>query len=254
MLTSDLRNIPCDLIEGFVQTYHAGNVKIYYNQKIGLYKKLTICQPTQPFNIIEYFLDEKQTILHRIDGPAYVSFNFATNCPVSMSWYKNGIPHRDENEGPQTITCGFGIVTLEVYRKNGYIHRDLDQPALFTYAFNHNPEFLDSEIWYKNNKPHRDNHPARIVYNKTHTEFNYLKFGKLHRLDGPAFYIIENKNPNQIKQPNWYVNGKKIDDKKLPIIYKGKIQNKIIIDKSVLLEASMFDRDYGKFLLDFDKS
>ncbi len=256
-----------DLKEGFVQVDSCQNGRIYYNEKTGICKKFSWTTGEKPRHTIEYFDSLSMERLHRVDGPALIKLVAATGFPTDLYWYVHGVAHRDENEGPQCISYGFDIVVNEVYRKNGLVHRDADKPACILYKLNdqersfddieYQKQIVENEYWYKNDHIHRDGGPAIIKYRKTlngdsEVVCEYYKQGIRHRLDGPAQYLRRARS-GSCDVDLWFVNGIGVDVNRYPVIRDGRIVNRIKLDKAALIDAAMFDREYGKFLLDFSR-
>lgn len=164
----------------------------------------------------------KDNKIHRNNGPAI------THSDGTKMWYKDGLRHRDD--GP-AIEWANGD---KVWYKDGKIHRE-DGPAVIysdknkVIALFERPEFkkiktssyevernkkgeknnyivikkqiknleYKEERWYKNGKLHREDGPAVIINNDKY----WYKNGRKHRLNDPA---IELANGNKY----WYKNGK----------------------------------------------
>jgi hypothetical protein len=88
---------------------------------------------------------------------------------------------------------------VEVYYFNNKCHRDNDLPAQVGPV---NAAGIRYEIWMQNGEYHRENGPA--IKQPDGTEI-YQQHGKRHRLDGPAF-IGPMKNEKHHKE--WWVKGK----------------------------------------------
>lgn len=102
--------------------------------------------------------------------------------------------------------------------------------------------------YYRGEKLHRESGPAQVVGDYV----VYYRHGIKHRLGGPA-EIFGNYNRIPLgptrQEPNFYVNGKRIPmDVDFPIIDAGFSINNIEVNKSTILNAMLFDREYGKFL------
>ena len=72
---------------------------------------------------------------------------------------------------------------------------------------------------------------------------NY-KNGEIHKLDGPAH---RNVNYCGTKVDYYYVNGKEIPDE-LPKIFRGQSWNGVPINRKTVMDAMLFDREYGRYL------
>lgn len=141
---------------------------------------------------------------------------------------------------------------LEIYYKNGSIHRK-DGPAYISkYMYNNLKNF--TYIWYKKGKKHRIGGPAVEIWdgskewwvnNKKHRidapavvgVDGYREWcinGKWHRTDGPA---IEFQNGDKY----WYLNNK---------LYFGKTEIPILLKKNVFLnmERGKYDLFWLRFL------
>ena len=149
-------------------------------------------------SIIYFYADDSESeeyqedkTLHRTDGPAII-------CDTDDLFYFEEL----EIQGP-----------AEIWFHNGEIHRP-DGPAV---------EEADLHIWYQKGQLHNDHGPAKV-----HLYGEYRQWwvnDKLHREDGPA---IE-KNINSSKGPRihreWYLEGKKISQKKYFEWYQNKNGN-----------------------------
>ena len=89
--------------------------------------------------------------------------------------------------------------------------------------------------YYYHGKLHRKNNPAYICGK----DKKYYKHGNFHRLNGPSYLFYG--------EGRYYVNGVDIPNS-LPKFNKGKIVNGIELTKQKIIEAMLFDREYGKFL------
>lgn len=127
-------------------------------------------------NSFSWLLDDK---LHRIDGPAWVEWDYDGRIQ-NMTWNKDGQIHRDD--GPAQIDIKNPFI-VEIWRKDGVIHRT-DGPAYVEYYMS------DNEI---------KNVLSRWLYN-----------GRHHRIEGPAIYgeAIKSRNfifGNEISESNMEV-------------------------------------------------
>lgn len=87
-----------------------------------------------------------------------------------------------------------------IHTKDGVLHRE-DGPA-YEEVFRKNGVIQSNEAWFVNGEMHRDNDlPA---YRTSDTEYQWMKNGLPHRLDGPAH--IRNHNGKTIVA-DWYTNG-----------------------------------------------
>lgn len=71
---------------------------------------------------------------------------------------------------------------------------------------------ITKEVYYKNNKIHRDNGPSIIEYydNGNKEREYYYKDGKQHNDKGPGF--ISYREDGSIKNKTYWLNGKKVKD------------------------------------------
>lgn len=148
-------------------------------------------------------------IWHRVDGPAVEYFD------GTKKWFYHGKLHRD-NDAP-AIEYSDGT---NVWYQNGQLHR-INGPAI---AFSNG-----STLWYQHGLLHRDQNdePAVeylensaewdlainiiqkyrcdfnefVLANIGHNNRQWFKFGKRHRIDGPAF--VDFKNYMMV----WYKDG-----------------------------------------------
>ncbi len=189
------------------------------------------------------YLKDMDTI-HNDCGPARIITDLKSNQISSVEWFKDGIPHRDEKEGPQFVSLYGKKMFEKHFVTNGKLHRT-DGPALSRFLLSY-LEQKDSEYWYNNGVLYKK------IYYDTFGDLRQIFYvnpaGEYHRLDGPAIYDIKNSYKT-IR--TWRVNGKNIDPSILPVIENEKILNNKTIDRAMIVEAFLFDRDYGNFLLKF---
>lgn len=189
----------------------------------------------------------KKLYYHRDIHPARISVNLAIQKLTCLQWFDNNQAHRIN--GPQEVVFQNDIIISEAYKINNKLHRE-NAPAFIHYSFDP-PGRIEREVWHNNGQIHREDGPADICYltSPPRETQHYFKNNKLHRLDGPA--VIRNKIFVSQNEETWFVNGKTIDKTKFPIIKDNKIINNIIPDKSLILDLYLFDRDYGKYIVDF---
>lgn len=145
---------------------------------------------------------------HRIGGPAITKINGITEYwehgvkireeldnktrNINGMWYRNGVPHNDN--GPT-----FKHDLVEVWYKDGLLHRSEDQPAvIFAYTddilkeFKYSRDYLGKihhigeKYWFINGKLSRENGPA--YESESDENFVWYKDGLIHRIGGPAVY------------------------------------------------------------------
>jgi len=125
-----------------------------------------------PGDIIWTIEQNGKEILHRDDGPAFISFEDKTKI---KKYFINGKLHRED--GPAYIFYFEGKIKRASYFQEGKLHR-VDGPA---------------EIIYNN---------ENILSEK------YFKFGKKHREDGPS--CIRYNKKGKVKKEQYWINGNKI--------------------------------------------
>lgn len=105
------------------------------------------------------------------------------------------------------------------------------------------------EIWMVDDKLHRNDKPALMLWQNQKVIVRcYYKTNKVHRLEGPAYidYRLTHKTHKQ-----YFVNNKKIDlDRgvEFPVFNGDKIVNDMPLNSATIMNAMLFDREYGKFL------
>jgi hypothetical protein len=154
----------------------------------------------------EYFVHGK---LHRDRGPAMVYCLRKDDEDLFVEeYFHHDQRHRAASAGPAVIyTNRKGERVLEVYHKDGLVHRDpAEGPALRKVEWG--SERLE---YWREGKPHRDeaDGPAIIIrYEHTAQVWleQYMHEGELHRVGGPAS-TLRGSNAN-IFSETWYRNGK----------------------------------------------
>lgn len=125
--------------------------------------------------------------------PSYTPSDFA----FVEVWYKNGIIHRDDFPAVKFVANNGnpgGELHSEIYYSNGKIHRTYGPAVKIYYA---NSKRVKEEVYIKNGLVHSDYGPAVFRYFKTafwrEDEYGYIKEvvyfnnGVLERTDGPAW-------------------------------------------------------------------
>lgn len=196
-----------------------------------------------------YFSDATCTKLHRVKGPAFVVLNTKSYLPIQSAYYVNGIKHRKNK--PQEVSFFLnGVLKKEIYRENDQLHREGDKPAYIGYWYKpiNGQKVKQAETYYKNGQLYREkDKPNSILYGIRGEIINenwYSKEGQFHRFTGPAKIFYDRMKCDK----TWYVNDKKIDKRKLPVFENNQQINSVRLNKSTVLSAMMFDRDYGNFL------
>lgn len=214
-------------------------INIYQDLKTLTYKLILI---DTKFNKKSYiYLEDLSTFsIHRFDAPAVITNIFDLS---TVLYYEHGLCHC--LNGPQRTAFKKGVKISETYMVNNMQHR-INGPSFI--VFNpYNTKIKIMEHFKQYDKFHRLDDPAEIRYdlsNNTQEKINsesWYNNGKLHRLNGPAQIYYKT---NAI---DWFVNGKQIDIKKLPVFYNGQLLNKKL-NKQSILNAMLFDREYGMFL------
>lgn len=223
------------------------SASIYVHKKT---KSVKVIVPLIGFakSFIIYFSDLTLDIIHRKNGPAWVEFNTSRNVPVAVRFFENGIMHREN--GPQEILFyANGVVRKEIYRKCGHIQRDNDKPAVIHYWSFTNPTVVQSESYYINGRWNRVNdQPSRITYDSKGNIIMecWFRDHEKHRLGGPARIEYFPKT-NRVKKL-WIVNGNFLDRRTYPAFENGQPASKVKLTKASILDAMMFDREYGAYL------
>lgn len=124
-----------------------------------------------------------QGTLHRFgDKPAIVLFDPETGKPVSIYFYEHGELHRVGGPAYLEIDPGTGIVIQEKHYIKGVVHRDGDYPAVTT---RHKVTGIPlAETYVVNGLWHRNNKPARIIYDPETGEISersYFYRGQQHK-------------------------------------------------------------------------
>lgn len=178
---------------------------------------------------------------HNLSGPAIIQIGNKLNNVIYKCHYKNNKKHRED--GPAVFFYSNQHIIEEVYFINNALHRE-DGPARISYS---SCNRITKEEYDQNNKIHRLDGPAIITYYNDgciETE-HWFKNNKRHRLNGPA-YTYYQRVGTSIK--SWYLNNKTIDTKKYPIVENNRICGEIPLTKETILNALLFDREYGMFL------
>lgn len=154
---------------------------------IGKIKCRKLYQNNNLFRIASYNFDKVKSIafyddkkyLHNATAPALITFHY-NGVPHSHTWYRHGVKYRDDD-----------LPNYVVYDSVGRIR---------------------TNIWMFNNKHHRVNGPAHILYyvNKNILSESWSLFGKNHRVNGPA-YVQYHVNGDIINK-KWSLFGKKKKD------------------------------------------
>ncbi len=131
----------------------------------------------------------------------------------------------------------------EQWYRGDKLHRD-DGPAKIIYSYS---GAVHLQSWYQNGKVHRNDGPAYILFDsngKPEREF-WHQNGKLHRIDGPAEIYYTN---GRIVEENWYQNDKEHRiDGPAKILYDDE-GNKI---KEVWCRDDMWARDDGPAIITY---
>lgn len=139
--------------------------------------------------------------------PAKQWINEHTSQTVGLTWYRAGVKHRDETDGPAQIKFYInGELPKKVaYYHQGTLHRTGDLPAIMNF---HSNGICSMKSWYLNGVLHRENGPAVEQYN-IHGGVSlqeYYKHGRLHSYNGNAAVVCIN-NDTRICTFKWYSNG-----------------------------------------------
>ena len=137
-----------------------GQDGIVYDNSLETYKSKcegNVSYYTECYFILSGFYSGK---LHRVDGPAYTTFNAYGNTRAE-AYYNLGRIHREN--GPAFVGKNLeGFIILENYYIEGFLHR-LTGPAKNNYYENGN---IKSEYYYSYGYLHNINGPARLHYNE----------------------------------------------------------------------------------------
>lgn len=237
-------NIVKDIVRKlYISATLIANIRFFRHTKTGIVQ--AICdQSYTPNRFFLYFSDDSLQYLHRISGPAWTHYHVSKDVPIDTQFFVNGIAHRDN--GPQQTKYFSHVKAIreEIYRKNGQTHRDEDKPAYIQY-FAYGPK--KEESYYKEGMLHRENDKPTII--KYHGNGNALvqmwhKNDLLHRLSGPATIDCNFKKPMK----KWFINNKPLNRTVFPAFENGVLVGKVRLTKSTIVEAMLFDREYGSFL------
>jgi hypothetical protein len=153
--------------------------------------------------------------LHCDDGPAVFDEK-----KEYVKYYKNGKLHR--LDGPAVIQPIYvdGKNTVEEWYLNGLLHRDGDEPAVNNTSITKAGFEGYEKRYHKYGKLHRLNGPARILYDPHESEdcglmYEWFKNDVFHRDNGPAQYIIY--NDGDIACDSYYHHGYELDNIWVPV-------------------------------------
>lgn len=154
------------------------------------------------------FVDDSK---HRIPDELYskimkcVSDSLIIRCGDNEYYFRKGVLHREEDEGPAHVTYHQGTLKprYEVWYNDGVLHRE-NGPAEIWYYRSGRIEF---EQWYRIGVLHRFEDPSKIYYYQDgkvwFKEWNL--YGEIHRENGPAF--VKYNDQGLIEQESWYIHG-----------------------------------------------
>lgn len=174
------------------------------------------CDVEIPHIIHEYY---SNGLLHNDNGPAYIkghlfyeesTYHGALYCDehrYKERYYKNGKKHRDHNDLPAVITMDGA--TIHKWYHNGRPYRENNRPTVVL-----NEGTYRCELWHSyelsdghDKVLHREDGPARIIYNEQLIIQEWFIDGAHHRdHDRPA--VIKTYKGIIIKM-KWYQNGLK---------------------------------------------
>jgi hypothetical protein len=142
------------MLLGFIHRRHIDNLPATQYTDYGIYQ------------IKKWYI---KSLLH-CDGdlPAWSNSNDET------IYYKNGIIHRDGDKPAKISKYG------EYWYKNGIIHRDGDKPAVISQL---------KQEWRVGGLLHREGDKPAVIYTTGRQE--WYRYGKLHRINGPAIINSE---------------------------------------------------------------
>jgi hypothetical protein len=94
---------------------------------------------------------------------------------------------------------------------------------------------------------HREYGAAYIMYDENGKVIHedYYQHDVYHRLDGPAINSYEGNGRS------WFIRGKNINLKKIPVVLGNSFYNFVPSDEEILDVSLNFDREYGLFLKKF---
>lgn len=164
-------------------------------------------------------------LLHSIDDKPALTFYGNNKNIIREEWYNQGIPHR-ANDRPAVIEY-YGEIKKnkmsELYYLNGKLHRE-NNPAKILY--NDKGEIFLYEH-YVNGSLHNSNGPAYFYLHESFKQYKHMVDGVYHNMNGPASYKLDN---NLIYDRQYYLFGKRITNlkkyNKLKFVY-NKITNSI---------------------------
>jgi len=230
----------------FLLSHHA----IYIHQQTGAARIELRPKFITKMLYILFTKDASLKEFHRTDGPAKIGFNENAGKLTACEWWINGVAHRDEQQGPQEILYYpvTGKVRKETYRINGLAHREGDKPAIIHYWENGQTDRCE---YCKKDKLHREQGPASTVYTTSGVirSESWYQNGCLHRLDGPA-YTLYKWDKDEVFEKQWWVNGSKLNRRRLPSFENGCLVGNVNLTKASLVRSTLFDRDYGRFVRD----
>lgn len=197
-------------------------------------------------NKISYLRWYEDGLIHRgHNKPAVIRYNTSGKV-IEESWYLRGKLHR-ANDQPAFISYnGDGIdIMHESWYLRGKLHRDNDQPADISSMFGEK-----TLIWCKNGVCHREYGPAIIVKDQWSRSDErghiilkkWKKYGKMHRINGPAYIGIRWYDGNLIKVEHWYIDDKILEHEEIINHHANYVANAIpcITEKGLINIITQF--------------
>jgi len=261
-----------------IYSHHAMRVCLY---KHNIDKSYLIIFKNETLNV-EYYIycaDKEYKVINRYEKPAFIKIkcsSASTYITASLYYIQNNIEHRDF--GPQTLlyeqhdrTNNKFFLSQLAYKQNGILYRS---NGIVKLSFNNHTDInLDNGIAkssivcsyrqvIKNNVKYSINYKLgnHLLVNSIMVIFldypgKYIKINDgiyfyenstLHRYEGPA---ILTKNDG-IEKKSWFINGEFLPDTIVKLT--NNIPNKPLT-KANILEAMLFNRNYGEYLLNLSK-
>ena len=132
--------------------------------------------------IVDIFHQRKEWFeydqLHRENGPAIYCYDGTEDRPYSQAWYYRGQEHR--KAGPSGTIDSGQVLELEMWKRHGVLHRE-DGPA----HVERDPQtgIITDELWRRNGEPYRRG-------GKPHTIIRDGKTGEIVKLEGGTFEAL----------------------------------------------------------------
>lgn len=234
-----------DILHPRLEYFQFHNIEIFQNPETLECKVIAYYEHNRKRILYTYYSDRTLTKLHRKNNPAFIEVLNDGNIS-HIEFFENDIKHN--SNGPQEVLYSYTDSPLKIiYRINGKCHRE-DGPAIsyFRNSLDLKKLIKDEEI-YMIDGYYRENGPSVIKYDwiGNKQEETWYKQGRIHNLNGPALITYKN---DKIISKKWYVNGKPLNRTKMPAFENNVLCGRIKLNQRSILEATIFDREYGTFL------